>query len=183
MKIYLDIDDTLITNYIEGNSFKVKPANHLKKFLKHVIENYDVYWLTTHCNGDASTAVAYISRFIDNETIDLVKKIKPTKWNVLKTEAINMDEDFLWFDDSLFPEEEQQLKDKNKLGSFVRMDLENDPNILSDFLDQPPICKGYVIDFFKKSYMLHIWTYPKFSVGWHRKIDGSGEKIFRIKKY
>ena len=31
--------------------------------------------------------------------------------------------------------------------------------------------------------MLHIWTRPKFSVGWHRKIDGPNKKIFGIESY
>jgi hypothetical protein len=183
MKIYLDIDDTLITNYISGVYLKTKPANHLKEFLEYMIKNHDVYWLTTHCNGDADTAVSYLGQFVGKDIVDMIKKIKPTKWTHLKTEAVNMDEDFLWFDDQLSFDEEKQLREKGKLESFVRVNLELDPDILREFVDRPVACRGYVVDIFKKSYMLHIWTWPKFKAGWHRKIDGPNKRIFSIRKY
>lgn len=188
MKIYLDIDETLINNNIyEMNGQyifpKPKPANHLKEFLEHMLKNYDVYWLTTHCNGDASTAVSYMAKSVPDEIVGLIKKIKPTKWNLVKSEAIDMNEDFLWFDDAPTWEDTENLKKHNKLESLVRVNLDENPDILSEFIDQPPICRGYIVDLFKKSYMLHIWTKPKISFGWHRKTDGPNKKIFGIKRY
>ena len=59
-------------------------------------------------------------------------KIKPTKWKVLKTEAINMNEDFLWFDDTLSWGEEQELKKHNKVSSYVKVNLDKDPDIFMD---------------------------------------------------
>jgi phosphatidate phosphatase APP1 len=58
MKIYLDIDDTLI----HTDLFNMRPANHVKEFLTNVVNNHDTYWLTTHCNGDASVPVFYLSK-------------------------------------------------------------------------------------------------------------------------
>ncbi len=188
MKIYLDIDETLINNHNyemnDGGIFvNPKPANHLKEFLEQMLKNHDVYWLTTHCQGDAQTAVSYLAEFVPNEIVELVKNIKPTKWNLVKSEAINMDEDFLWFDDAPTWVDVDTLKKHNKLESLVKVNLDENPDILSEFLDQPPICKGYVVDIFKKSYMLHIWTWPKISVGWHRKKDGPNKKMFGIERY
>ena len=179
MKIYLDIDDTLIN----ADMYEVKPANHLKEFLSYMLKNHDVYWLSTHCDGNAETAVSYLSQFVDADITSLIKKIKPTKWKYFKAEAINMGEDFLWFDDVLSFNDEELLKSKNKLGSYVKVNLDEDPDILLEFINQKPACRAYVIDIFKKSYMLHIWTDPKFSLGWHKKIDGSNKKIFGVKKY
>ena len=48
---------------------------------------------------------------------------------------------------------------------------------------KPPICRAYIIDIFKKSYMIHIWTWPKFSVAFHRKPDSPENRFFAIRKY
>ena len=179
MKIYLDIDDTLINT----DMYAMRPANHLKEFLSYMVKNHDVYWLTTHCNGDATTAVYYMNKFVSPEITDLIMRIKPTRWKVCKTEAINMDEDFLWFDDVLSFDEEKQLREKGKLESFVRVNLDLEPDILKEFIDRPVSCRGYVVDLFKKSYMLHVWTWPKFKIGWHRKIDGPNKNYFSVRKF
>lgn len=130
MKIYLDIDDTLINT----DMYNMRPANHLKEFLEYVLKNHDVYWLTTHCDGDATTAVSYMNKFVPSEITDLIMRIKPTRWKVLKTEAINMDEDFLWFDDTLSWGEEQELKKNNKIKCYAKVDLDNNPDILSTYI-------------------------------------------------
>lgn len=179
MKIYLDIDDTLLNTDIHDT----RPANHLKPFLEYMVSNHDVYWLTTHCNGDATVPVSYMSRFVDHSLVALLMKIKPTKWSMIKTDAINMDEDFLWFDDVLSWGDEKALESKGKLSSYVKVDLDENPDILSEFIEHPPICHGYIVDIFRKSYMLHIWTWPKFALGWHRKIDGPNNSLFAIRKY
>lgn len=179
MKIYLDIDDTLLNTDLNNT----RPANHLKPFLEYMIKNHDVYWLTTHCNGDATVPVAYLSRFVGPDITSLIVKIRPTRWNIIKSEAINMDEDFLWFDDVLSWGDEKALESKGKLNSHVKVNLDDNPDILLDFIEKPSICRGYIVDIFKKSYMMHIWTWPKFGIGWHRKIDGPNRNLFAIRRY
>jgi len=132
MKIYLDIDDTLINT----DMYNMRPANHLKEFLEYMLANHDVYWLTTHCNGDPTVPVVYMSRFVSQDVVSLLMKIKPTSWNVLKTDAINMNEDFLWFDDTLSWGEENALKDNSKLNSHVKVNLDDKPNFLLDFIEK-----------------------------------------------
>jgi len=63
MNIYLDIDDTLINT----DMYNMRPANHLKEFFEYVLRNHDVYWLTTHCDGDATTAVSCMNKFVSSE--------------------------------------------------------------------------------------------------------------------
>ena len=48
MNIYLDIDGVIMANDRE-------PARHVTEFLEFVVNKYPVYWLTTHCKGDAGT--------------------------------------------------------------------------------------------------------------------------------
>jgi len=92
-----------------------------------------------------------MSKYVSPEVVDLIMRIKPTKWKVLKTEAINMNEDFLWFDDTLSWGEEQELKKHNKVSSYVKVNLDKDPDILKEFLDESLSCRGYIVDIFKKS--------------------------------
>lgn len=47
--------------------------------------------------------------------------IKPTDWGVMKTEAIDMGQDFIWFDDSIFETERRALEANHALDRFYRM--------------------------------------------------------------
>jgi hypothetical protein len=130
MKIYLDIDDTLI----HTDLFDMRPAKHLKEFLTHMLNNHDVYWLTTHCDGDATVPVAYLGKFFPEDLMELIIKIKPSSWKTFKIEAINLEDDFLWFDDVLMQYEEKVLKEADKLDSHIKVDLDKDPDFLSKYL-------------------------------------------------
>jgi hypothetical protein len=114
--------------------YNMRPANHLKEFLEYMLANHEVYWLTTHCNGDPTVPVMYMSRFVSQDVVPLLMKIKPTSWNVLKTDAIDMSEDFLWFDDTLSWGEEKALKDKNKLDSHIKVNLDEKPDFLMEVI-------------------------------------------------
>ncbi|OGD84031.1 hypothetical protein A2165_01695 [Candidatus Curtissbacteria bacterium RBG_13_40_7] len=131
MNIYLDIDGVILAN-------DVQPALHAKEFLEYVVNNHDVYWLTTHCKGDAEYTVNFISRFFDADTIESLKKIKPTNWNTLKTEAINFDTPFLWFDDQLFDSEIDELDCRNVRDQWIKVDLSKNVHQLKDLVENFP---------------------------------------------
>ena len=132
--IYLDIDGVLITS---GS----RPANYASEFIDYVLKNYPetTYWLTTHCNGDASKPIKNIGHLFDNKTVEYMKQIKPTSWDTAKTRAIDMSRPFLWFDDNLFFEEKQTLIDNNLLDSWIEVNLTNNPDQLVDFISDFPI--------------------------------------------
>lgn len=127
MNIYLDIDKTIITkNY--------KQANHLYEFLDHFLNLGDVYWLTTHCReGSNKPVFTYLKPILDAKTFSLIQKIKPTTWSTLKTETIDFDKEFLWFDDYLLLVEQNILKEHNIFSSWIKVDLKNDPDQLLTF--------------------------------------------------
>lgn len=50
-----------------------------------------------------------------------VIKILPTDWGVLKTDAIDLDSDFVWFDDILFETERMVLERNYVLDGFFKM--------------------------------------------------------------
>jgi len=128
MNIYLDIDGVLLTK--SGNQ-----AKFVKEFLEYIVKNHQVYWLTTHCKGDAVFTIRFMERFFDEKTIELMKNILPTSWETLKTEAIDFSKPFLWFDDNVFNVEKEVLKQHNCLKSQIEINLEEDPDQLKKYLD------------------------------------------------
>jgi hypothetical protein len=134
MNIYLDIDGVLLAN-------DLNPANHASEFLQYVLDKYpdSTYWLTTHCQGDASVPIQHIGHLFNADTVELMKKIKPTSWDLAKTRAIDFAEPFLWFDDDLFFEEKQSLQEHNVLDNWIQVDLSKNPDQLNAFINSFPI--------------------------------------------
>lgn len=136
MNIYLDIDGVLIAN-------ELNPANYAKEFIEYVLEKYPdtTYWLTTHCQGDASYTLNHLKGIFDEKTLELMKKIKPTIWldSSAKTDAIDFSKPFLWFDDDLFIKERDTLIKHGVLENWIEVGLRKDPNQLGKFLQSFPI--------------------------------------------
>lgn len=131
MNIYLDIDGVIMANDKE-------PARHVHEFLEFVVNNYPVYWLTTHCHGDASHTIHHLGQWLDKETLQLTTKIRPTDWQVSKTEAIDWNTPFLWFDDQLFDFEKADLIKHNALNSWVEVDFSKDMDQLQKNVENFP---------------------------------------------
>ena len=123
MNIYLDINGVLLTKDLQ-------PAKHLNKFLTYITGNFNVYWLTTHCKGDATATIQYLANHLDDDLIKLAKKIHPTNWSTLKTEAIDWNTPFLWFDDYLLETEKNELSMHNALNNWIKIDLSKSENAL-----------------------------------------------------
>ena len=125
--LYLDIDGVILKK--DG-----APAEHLVPFLKYATENYECYWLTTHCDGDATKPFLYLVGKIPQEAVPFLEKIQPTKWKLWKTEGIDFSKDFLWLDDTQFEGEKNALAEKGALDKFILIDLKANPNQLLDIV-------------------------------------------------
>lgn len=125
-KLYLDIDGTLLTRGI--------PAEGLTEFLRFATENFDCYWLSTHCHGDTKSVFLHFVGRVSSEALPYIKKIKPTKWHLWKTEALDFSVPFFWMDDMLFAAERKELASRNALDNFIQMDLVSNPLQLSDIV-------------------------------------------------
>jgi hypothetical protein len=130
--IYLDIDGVLLAN-------DKNPAKHADDFIKYVIGNYPVYWLTTHCKADDNYAAELLERYFSEETMKYIRKIKPTTWNTWKTEAIDFSKPFLWFDDDLFEKERLELEKYGVLENWIEADIRKNEDALGTFLASFPI--------------------------------------------
>lgn len=131
MNIYLDIDKTLLFE----DSYVRKPAKMLKEFLINALQNHELFWLTTHCNGDSTVPLEYMRRFVPSDVARCLERIHPTTWNISKSEAIDFKYDFLWFDDLLMPSDEQILIKRNKLQSFIKVDLKKYPDFYANYMN------------------------------------------------
>jgi len=125
MNIYLDIDGVLLANDKET-------ARHADEFLHAVLEKYpdSTYWLTTHNWKGENRAKEILAPHLDPETVILLDKVKPSEWNELKTDAIDFEQDFLWFDDDLWPNELNVLEKHEAVQNFIMVDLHKDPDML-----------------------------------------------------
>ena len=125
MNIYLDIDGVLLANDKEA-------ARHADEFLHAVLEKYpdSTYWLTTRNWKGENRSKEILAPHLDPETVILLDKVKPSEWSELKTDAIDFEQDFLWFDDDLWPNELNVLEKHEAVQNFIMVDLHKDPNLL-----------------------------------------------------
>ena len=119
INIYLDIDGVILAN-------DKQPALHAEEFIRHLVEHYPVFWLTTHCRNPGDDPVPTLARFFDAATVERLTSVQPAYWDVLKTEAIDFSQPFLWFDDDPLATEREILAQHGVLDSWVEIDLAKD---------------------------------------------------------
>ena len=134
MKIYIDINGTIIYRSLEKGRIVVKTAKYLREFLNHILSKYEVYWLSTMCDGDIQVVIDYLRPYLAQDLLEQVSRIKPTSWKEYKIEAIDLTEDFLWFDDALMQKEEEILKKAGKLDRYVRVNHYKNKDFFKDWL-------------------------------------------------
>ena len=124
MTLYLDIDGVLLDyntdTYAEGAI----------ELIEYITSEFDCYWLTTHCKGDTTPVIEYLAEYFPTDTIEKLKKIKPTYWEELKTEGIDFDKNFIWLDDYPFQAELSVLEHFGASNSIYKVDLRNENELL-----------------------------------------------------
>lgn len=131
--IYLDIDGVLLANDLNA-------AKHVHEFIEVVKERAnEVFWLTTHCKGDATTAYRRLETVLEPKTMALLKDVKATDWDAAKTDGIDFTKPFLWFDDDLFDDERNVLQTNNAIDSWIEVDLAKDEDYLLRFINSFPV--------------------------------------------
>lgn len=129
MNIYLDIDGVLLKK--DGTI-----ANHLEEFLEFMLENNNVFWLTTHCRGGENRAIEHITskNSVSEKSLALLEKIKPTDWGALKTDAIDFSTPFAWIDDYVMGAEKKILLENNALTCLHEVNVNESPDLLATLI-------------------------------------------------
>jgi len=101
---------------------QLQPAKGLHEFLAYITYNYVCFWLTNHeRDGDRSHLYSFLYECgIPEETIALTRFIWPTHWDILKTEAIDFNREFVWFEDHPTSGELEVLKKHGKSDSIYK---------------------------------------------------------------
>ena len=131
-KLYLDIDGVLLTKRL------TKPADNVAQFIEYLTENFECFWLTTHCKGTERTALQYLKQFLEARVMEQLESVKPTMWTTMKTEALDLTSDFYWLDDNPFQMEIEFLRLHEKLDRLILVDLNNKDELLKIKKRLPP---------------------------------------------
>lgn len=116
--LYLDIDGVLLGK----RAGQIALAKGAEEFLGFVTQHFDCYWLTTHCQGDAGTAVARMEPYVSATVHQFLTCIKPTRFNVLKTEVLPKERLFYWVEDRPMASEILFLQDNGLLSRWLKVD-------------------------------------------------------------
>ena len=121
--IYLDIDGVLLNNKTNKASFGIR--YFLKVLGKLMTDGNNVYWLTTHCNGDVNDALKYITPYLKSvPSKSVISGIKATSWSAVKTQGIDFTKPFLWLDDTPLGWADRETMEKHGvLDSLVVVDV------------------------------------------------------------
>ncbi len=123
--LYLDIDGVLLTTR------HTQAAPGVAAFVEFVTRHFVCYWLTTHCKGDSTPALRYLAQFLPPATLELLRQaVRPTNWDTLKTEAIDLVADFYWLDDSPFQSEIASLQERGAADRLLVVNLANPDDLL-----------------------------------------------------
>ena len=131
MNIYLDIDGVLVNK--EG-----QPSPYVDEFIRACVDSRaELYWLTTWCRTSDEAAIRHLRAVgMKPESIALLQEhCKPTNWDANKTDAIDFDKPFYWFDDVIFEEEYKTLEMHQAIPGWIKIDLKNFPNQLKECIE------------------------------------------------
>jgi hypothetical protein len=119
MVIYLDIDHVVLGKNEHG---KIALIPNFRAILAYLRKNYECRWLTTHGRYDADDVIRYLKPYLKGITSAELRFIKVVPWRTLKTEAINFDSPFIWFDDQPLQFELDILRKKGFLDRWLKVD-------------------------------------------------------------
>lgn len=111
-----------------------KAAAGLGEFIV-ALRPYDTYWLTTHCpTGDPEKARRIMKGVLPEDLHADIDRIKPTVWQDRKTDAIDFDSDFIWFDNDIFASELKVLEKCREGQSAFEVNLRDNPKQLIEIV-------------------------------------------------
>lgn len=126
MNVYLDIDGTLKDT--------AAPMKDVIAFMEYCLNNHNVFWLTTHCKNGVNRTYDALDFLPADLRERAYREIGETDWNVLKTDAIDFEYVFVWFDDTVMQAELDVLSENDADLGFFKIETDN-PRCMKEALD------------------------------------------------
>lgn len=126
MNLYLDIDGVIL--------HQSKASVHADDFLQLIAHNWphSTYWISSYAKQGKVILHNLLQPYLKPKTMHMIETFQIASWRNLKTDAINFKQPFLWFDDTLYPEEEKILKHYSAEQCYRPIRLHSDPHQLID---------------------------------------------------
>jgi hypothetical protein len=137
MNIYIDVDGVLILP--DGTL-----APYAEAFLTCLIAipNCHLFWLSAYDRPNTMNKATVLYPLLSKDLVIKLHNIQQAIWRHHKTDAINMRQRFLWYDDELFEEERSVLRHHGVLSSFRRITLQKDTYQLLEEVGYLQMFKG-----------------------------------------
>lgn len=126
MNIYLDFDRVLLK---DTNTL----APHITPFLQ-MVSGHPAYWLTS----DHENYLKKIVPLLTHNQRNLISVIQPAEWEMLRTEAIDYSQPFLWFTHAVDEFELEDLSVHQCNENLYIVDVLQDPEALRPFSKKLP---------------------------------------------
>lgn len=124
MNLYLDIDGVLLGK-ADPRSPEIGLALGAEEFLTFALARFHCFWLSTHCQGGTDDVLKYLAPYVPEKFLALAARVKPTRFQTLKTEAL--EGDFLWLDDAPLQCELDWLSARGWLDRWIQVDTRHRP--------------------------------------------------------
>lgn len=115
-KAYLDVDGVILTR-------DKKLPDGAPEFISYLLENFDCFWLTTHCRHGENKVIPYLAPFYPKHLLSAIQGIQPNDWDTLKTEGIDLQSNFIWLEDAPFSAEKAVLEQNEKVQNLILIEL------------------------------------------------------------
>ena len=134
--LYLDVDGVLL-GHPEPRSGPYQLANHAIEFLDFALSRFKLEWASTHCrHGNARHLLSYLDEHTPDdlrvEMLALAKRIRPTRFQTLKTDIFlaSSSPAWIWIDDAPLQAEREILARNCWEDRWLRVDTCRMPNDL-----------------------------------------------------
>ena len=124
-RLYIDVDGVLIPSDKEDEL-----PEHILPFIDFVTANFDCYWLTSYCRGNARLLLKLLAGYFEPIVMEKLIKVKTTNFKKTKAEGIDLSSDFIWIDDSPTVASKNILTEAGRLDRLIVVDLETKDELI-----------------------------------------------------
>lgn len=123
MLLFIDVDAVLLGKKNPSDVHQTL-ASGCEDFIDYALNNFECYWLTSHCRGSTEPVLNYLQPYTTPSLRSKLEQINATNYKTFKTEALHGD--FLWIDDSPTAYEIDYLDKRDWLNRWLQVNTRQD---------------------------------------------------------